>query len=80
MANKKISVKTYEYPEHDRVVHIFNHPKFGEIRALTIRDEPWFVVEDITAVFEMFPVMLINRSRPETIQVFKNDEITALNM
>lgn len=80
MANNKISVKTSEYPEHGITVYIFNHPKFGEIRALTIHNKPWFVVEDITAVFDMFPVVLLRCARSETLQVFKNDKITALNM
>lgn len=28
-------------------LEIFNNPKFGNIRALSINDEPWFVGRDI---------------------------------
>jgi len=31
-------------------LQIFNNPNFGEIRTLTIEDEPWFVGKDVAVV------------------------------
>lgn len=28
-------------------LQIFNHPDFGEVRTVTINDEPWFVGKDV---------------------------------
>lgn len=31
-------------------LQIFNHPDFGEVRTVTINDEPWFVGKDVAQV------------------------------
>lgn len=31
-------------------LQIFNHPDFGEVRTVTINDEPWFVGKDVAKV------------------------------
>ena len=31
-------------------LQIFNHPDFGEVRTVTINDEPWFVGKDVARV------------------------------
>lgn len=31
-------------------LQIFNHPDFGEVRTVTINDEPWFVGKDVALV------------------------------
>ena len=28
-------------------LQVFNHPDFGEVRTVTINDEPWFVLKDL---------------------------------
>lgn len=31
-------------------LQIFNHPDFGQVRTVTINDEPWFVGKDVAQV------------------------------
>ena len=31
-------------------LQIFNHPDFGQVRTVTINDEPWFVGKDVSRV------------------------------
>lgn len=31
-------------------LQIFNHPDFGEVRTVTINDEPWMVGKDVAEV------------------------------
>lgn len=34
-------------------LQIFNHPDFGEVRTVTIGDEPWFVLKDVCAILDL---------------------------
>lgn len=32
-------------------LQVFNNPEFGEVRAVEIEGEPWFVGKDVAAAF-----------------------------
>lgn len=35
-----------------RTPQVFNHPQFGEIRTITINNQPWFVGKDVESVLD----------------------------
>lgn len=57
----------------DNQVQLFKNQDFGEVRALEIKEQPWFVARDICEVLEI-------KNTTQTIQRLDDDEVTMFNI
>ncbi len=54
-------------------LQIFKNEKFGEIRAIEMKNEPWFVAKDVCEILELTNTTV-------AIQNLDEDEVTKLNL